>query len=167
MLYAYAFRSRFMMDVACLCLPFLLSCTLMYQYYLVVLVTMITIILTSILWQYKQSFNFRQHSAYRKRIDVNNLNIDCQLRFISYYRIAVNVCTAVAILAVDFNIFPRALAKAETYGHGLMDIGVGCFVMAAAIVAPEARYSLPTSDKRSTTPHSKGKRQQFNFHPNG
>lgn len=152
------------MDVACLCLPFLLSCTVMYQHYSAVLLTMITTILASILWQYKQSLNFRQHSTSKKRIDVNNLNIDCQLRFISYYRIAINICTAVAILAVDFKVFPRALAKTETYGHGLMDIGVGCFVIATAIVAPEARYSLPSSDKRSKTTNNKGERRLFYFY---
>ncbi|GFR92970.1 phosphatidylinositol-glycan biosynthesis class W protein [Elysia marginata] len=47
--------------------------------------------------------------------------------------------TAIAILAVDFSVFPRRLAKSETYGFGGMDNGVGFFVIANAIVSPEAR----------------------------
>ncbi len=47
--------------------------------------------------------------------------------------------TIICILAVDFVAFPRRLAKTETYGTGLMDLGVGCFTFANALVSPEAR----------------------------
>lgn len=36
---------------------------------------------------------------------------------------------------MDFHAFPRRLGKVETYGSGLMDAGVGCFVLASAIPA--------------------------------
>ena len=69
-----------------------------------------------------------------------------QKSFIVWYRSIVNLMTAIAILAVDFPVFPRRLAKSETYGFGGMDNGVGFFVIANAIVSPEARgkhYQIP------------------------
>ena len=59
--------------------------------------------------------------------------------FIGNFRAYMLIATATAILAVDFSIFPRRFAKAETYGTGAMDIGVGAFVISNAMVSPEAR----------------------------
>ncbi|KAG0470210.1 hypothetical protein HPP92_016910 [Vanilla planifolia] len=55
------------------------------------------------------------------------------------YRVSVVVVTFVCILAVDFKIFPRRLAKTEIYGTGLMDLGVGSFVVANSLVSKQAR----------------------------
>lgn len=38
---------------------------------------------------------------------------------ISSYRVSVVLVTCLCILAVDFKIFPRRYAKAETYGSGI------------------------------------------------
>ena len=62
-----------------------------------------------------------------------------RLPCITLTRTFVTLITAIAILAVDFHIFPRRLAKAETYGTGLMDVGVGAFIMSHGLTAPEAR----------------------------
>ncbi|WAR24413.1 PIGW-like protein [Mya arenaria] len=59
--------------------------------------------------------------------------------FITYYRAYANLITAVSILAVDFKIYPRVFAKTETFGTSVMDVGVGGFLIANAIVSPEAR----------------------------
>lgn len=59
--------------------------------------------------------------------------------FITYFRALTNIITAICILAVDFRIFPRKFAKTEVFGYSLMDTGVGLFILANALVAPEAR----------------------------
>lgn len=62
-----------------------------------------------------------------------------QVPFVTIFRVLVNVKTAISILAVDFSVFPRRYAKTETYGTGVMDFGVGAYVLANALVCPEAR----------------------------
>ncbi|KAI5062923.1 hypothetical protein GOP47_0021470 [Adiantum capillus-veneris] len=62
-----------------------------------------------------------------------------RLQFLSSYRFVVMLVTCLTILAVDFKIFPRRYAKTETYGTGLMDVGVGSFVVVNAVVSRKAR----------------------------
>ncbi|NXV70981.1 PIGW protein, partial [Atlantisia rogersi] len=58
---------------------------------------------------------------------------------ITVFRVYVNVLTSISILAVDFPQYPRRYAKAETYGTGVMDFGVGAFIFGNALVCPEVR----------------------------
>ena len=62
-----------------------------------------------------------------------------RIPFLSAQRTFLTLLTVVAILAVDFSAFPRRLAKVETYGVGLMDVGVGLFVYAHGVTSLEAR----------------------------
>ena len=72
-------------------------------------------------------------------VSILGQELDKNLDFISNFRAYALICTSICILAVDFKVFPRRFCKAETYGTGLMDTGVGLFIVANGIVSPESR----------------------------
>lgn len=75
--------------------------------------------------------------AYRSTL-LASLVVASRRPYVTNFRAMINLMTAICILAVDFKVFPRRFAKTETFGYGLMDTGVGLFVVSNAIVAPEA-----------------------------
>ncbi|GMS82442.1 hypothetical protein PENTCL1PPCAC_4617 [Pristionchus entomophagus] len=54
--------------------------------------------------------------------------------FLTYFRSAIFILVACAVLGVDFAIFPRRFAKTETVGHSLMDVGVAAFICCAGLM---------------------------------
>ncbi|NXY73867.1 PIGW protein, partial [Glareola pratincola] len=78
---------------------------------------------------------------------------------ITVFRVYVNVLTSISILAVDFPQYPRRYAKAENYGTGVMDLGVGAYIFGNALVCPEVRQ------KSCVTQFSNLARQFFSVWP--
>ncbi|KAL1948259.1 hypothetical protein VTO73DRAFT_12334 [Trametes versicolor] len=76
----------------------------------------------------------RESSALRDGHSFSTLTIP-PLPALTTYRSHLLLLTFICILAVDFPVFPRFLAKCETYGVSMMDLGVGSFVFAQGIVS--------------------------------
>jgi glucosaminylphosphatidylinositol acyltransferase len=61
------------------------------------------------------------------------------LDYLTAYRSSILYLTFIAILAVDFHVFPRRFCKTEITGFGLMDVGAASFCLSAGLVSPKAR----------------------------
>lgn len=137
-------RFSFLLEYVTIVLPGVLLFTVLADYCISLLVFTFSLSLLLILFALWRVPN--PLSTLRQAL---NVPYPKRLPFVTLGRTYVNLFTAIAILAVDFHIYPRRLAKAETYGTGLMDIGVGCFLLAHGTTAPEARHleyfkSVPT-----------------------
>lgn len=125
--YAFAFENLLIV------VPMLLSFTLLSNNLLVVNLFLNLIIigfLYQLCWQNSQSF--------KKRL-WNSKASDMKLSYLMNYKANIHITTAICILAVDFDIFPRRFAKAEVFGIGVMDMGVGAIIFSHALTSRQAR----------------------------
>ncbi|KAF4526721.1 hypothetical protein B566_EDAN015753 [Ephemera danica] len=124
---------KFLIEFCILVLPLVFHSTLLADYITESLIAMI-ILCATFLFIYvmnSPSKTTLKWSTISKSFDMNIL--------ITNFRGTVNLITAICILAVDFQTFPRRFAKTEALGWGLMDTGVGLFVVANGLVDPVAR----------------------------
>ncbi|KAL9951544.1 hypothetical protein ACROYT_G044220 [Oculina patagonica] len=125
----------FLFDYCTLVIPVLLAFTVLADHITTLITTCLSLSVGMVLLQSLKNNKLQsQHFQTLLSADMSK-----KRPFIGGFRAYVVIATAIAILAVDFVIYPRRLAKAETYGSGLMDVGVGAFIISNAIVSPEAR----------------------------
>ena len=136
----YVFSSRYIQDFWLLIVPVFLSFTLLSDHSHALVTTLALSVAGFVYMAHQVAVEKRSQSSLSQVWPIiANTAVSGRRPFITNYRAFVNVAAAVSILAVDFQIFPRKFCKAETFGTGLMDIGVGAFVVSNAIVSPEAR----------------------------
>ncbi|XP_060519001.1 uncharacterized protein LOC132697465 [Cylas formicarius] len=122
----------FLTEFCIIVIPIILSTTIL-AHKIVLIITALSILVRIILlyvWTIPNMFPINQSKYYQdtgKRDYVTNI------------RATINVITVVAILAVDFKIFPSRFSKTHTVGFSLMDTGVGLYVFANGIVSPEVK----------------------------
>lgn len=137
---SYSWRTRFLMDFVVLIVPMVTILTVLASF---VLLEHLVLILSGagLFYQiYSKRTCFDRLPFKKIREKYLKINLESEyIPAITCFRVINSVFTAIAILAVDFPIFPRRFAKAELYGIGAMDFGVGGFVFGAAIVSPEIR----------------------------
>uniref|UniRef100_A0A1I7ZPF6 Phosphatidylinositol-glycan biosynthesis class W protein n=1 Tax=Steinernema glaseri TaxID=37863 RepID=A0A1I7ZPF6_9BILA len=141
--------SKFWIDFLLLVTPMLLSLTLMAEYvFLLVLCQIATVICVA-------SCLICEYCVYNKEKppfqQVVNQVIAPEMgptMFFTYLRSMLMTYTCIAILAVDFPVFPRRFAKTETFGHSVMDIGAAAFVFVMG-AAETIRLSRKDSQKTS------------------
>ncbi|KAL9246939.1 hypothetical protein vseg_020417 [Gypsophila vaccaria] len=122
-----AYMASMAVDFVLIVIPTLLILTVWsgWTNILALLLTVLLLIFILVKRTYSSKPSLQTHDFIRKSI--------------SSFRVFTMVFTCLCILAVDFEIFPRRYAKTEAYGTGWMDLGVGSFVLANAIVSRQAR----------------------------
>jgi glucosaminylphosphatidylinositol acyltransferase len=129
-------RNSFLIEFVVLVMPLVLNATVLSENITTNLVVfcIITFFSIFVLYTYSPKRHLVNHSYLNKHLDISLV--------ITNFRGTVNLITAICILAVDFRSFPRRFAKTETFGWGLMDTGVGLFVLTNGLVDPFARNQV-------------------------
>ncbi|OXB79060.1 UNVERIFIED_CONTAM: hypothetical protein H355_005936 [Colinus virginianus] len=140
---------RLLLDFVLLVVPPVLSCTVLSP----VLFLVPAVLAAFCAGMFSTIYRQRQRGArvpFRQMVrDFQELCLDPHhVPAITVFRVYVNVLTSISILAVDFPQFPRRYAKAETYGTGVMDLGVGAFIFGNALVCPEVRQRASVVQSR-------------------
>jgi phosphatidylinositol glycan class W len=140
------YRMEVVIEFATLILPNLILQTSLLSYLVgpIVLLAAMTIISFIIPTNVVRSSSTTKSSSSSSQTEIN----DKRPPFLTVHRAAVYIQTAIAILAVDFPIFPRRYCKTEVSGYGWMDLGAASFIIIAGWSS--AATSTATSLSSST-----------------
>ncbi|XP_004684514.1 PREDICTED: phosphatidylinositol-glycan biosynthesis class W protein [Condylura cristata] len=138
--FSHTWRTRFFIDFVVLIVPMVATLTILSSF---VLFEHLAIIIfgTGLLYHIYCRRTYSARMPLRKILEkFSKISLESEyIPAVSCFRVINSTFTAIAILAVDFPIFPRRFAKTELYGTGAMDFGVGGFVFGTAMVCPEVR----------------------------
>jgi phosphatidylinositol glycan class W len=127
------YRMEIVIEFATLILPNLILQTSLLSYLVgpIVLLAAMTIISfitpTNVVRSSSTTKSSSSSSSSSSQTQINNKRPP----FLTVHRAAVYIQTAIAILAVDFPIFPRRYCKTEVSGYGWMDLGAASFIIIA------------------------------------
>ncbi|CAI4221335.1 unnamed protein product [Auanema sp. JU1783] len=124
---------KFSLDFGFLVLPSLLSVTLFSSSLVFIIICLIVCLVTMLVFVFCEYLMSLDRVPWRT---VMNKIVDEHYgptTFITYFRGMMLILVSIAILAVDFPLFPERFHKTEHYGHSLMDIGVSAFVVSASM----------------------------------
>ncbi|XP_070591454.1 phosphatidylinositol-glycan biosynthesis class W protein [Erythrolamprus reginae] len=131
---------NFFLDFTVLIIPSILTCTILADILHFVILSIIAFCTGLIFVIYTKRTNYARASLKQILDDFLRTNLDPgNIPSITFLRVFVNLLTSINILAVDFPQYPRRYAKTESYGTGVMDLGVGIFVFGNGLVCPEVR----------------------------
>ncbi|XP_052867785.1 uncharacterized protein LOC128273785 [Anopheles cruzii] len=128
---------RFLLEYTLIVVPFVLLVTVLHPLALNITLTLLVLSIISVVHQIRNRLHLTPFVQVPGRSP----------QFLTCVRGLINLVTAVCILAVDFRCFPRELAKTETFGYGLMDVGVGLYVFSNGIV-----YRVRPVDEKRLSP---------------
>ncbi|CAG9784139.1 unnamed protein product [Diatraea saccharalis] len=123
----YPITYQYLYEYMVIVLPLILAHTILSNYIYLLNFIIFTLLL-------KHLYTIYSKLKLRKTYIKKNYFKSNKLHSISCLRGLTYLITVFCILAVDFNIFPRHLAKTENYGYSLMDTGVGLFVLMSGLV---------------------------------
>ncbi|XP_045155731.1 phosphatidylinositol-glycan biosynthesis class W protein [Echinops telfairi] len=137
---SFTWRAQFFLDFVVLIVPLVATFTILSSHLLLEQLT-VTILGAVLAYQI-----YHRRTCYARvpvpKIVEKFLKINLESEYIpavTCFRVINSVLTAIAILAVDFPLFPRRFAKTELYGTGTMDLGVGGFLFGSAMVCSEVK----------------------------
>nr|CAD2175669.1 unnamed protein product [Meloidogyne enterolobii] len=146
----------FTLDFLTIVIPMFLIQTLLADYLFIILGIFIILILITLILN-KSKVPSKRDRPHEESLTINSQNSKlqfcdlfnccklvrpdtCRAIYNSHtmFRALLLNTTALAILAVDFSIFPRRFAKTHYYGQSLMDTGTAAFVFVNALADESA-----------------------------